>query len=88
MGRVSEYECKFVQQVEVVRGSQVRLFQLCGQSACAVQLPGFSAFEWVLLGPVLIGCVYSVLCLGAVLWYLRRPVEPPETGAWPVPLAA
>jgi len=46
-------------------------------------MPGFSAFEWVLLGPVLIGCVYSVLCLGAVLWYLRRPVEPPETGAWP-----
>ena len=26
----------------------------------------FSAFEWALLGPVLIGCIYSLLCLGAV----------------------
>ncbi|HJO22477.1 MAG: bacteriohopanetetrol glucosamine biosynthesis glycosyltransferase HpnI [Myxococcota bacterium] len=43
----------------------------------------FSAFEWALLGPVLIGCIYSLLCLGAVFWYLRRAVHPPATGAWP-----
>lgn len=46
-------------------------------------MPGFSAFEWALLVPVLVGCIYSVLCVGAVLWYLRRPSTAPETGAWP-----
>ena len=43
----------------------------------------FSAFEWALLGPALIGSVYSVLCLGAVLWYLRRPLRAREVEAWP-----
>ena len=47
-------------------------------------MPGpFSGFEWALLVPTLIGCVYSVLCLGAVLWYLRRPIRPREVEAWP-----
>lgn len=46
-------------------------------------MPGFSTLEWTLLGPVAIGCVYSILCLGAVLWYLRRPATPPEAEIWP-----
>ncbi|MEE2677151.1 MAG: bacteriohopanetetrol glucosamine biosynthesis glycosyltransferase HpnI [Myxococcota bacterium] len=46
-------------------------------------MPGFSTFEWALLGPVAIGCVYSFLCLGAVLWYLRRPARAPEADHWP-----
>jgi ceramide glucosyltransferase len=45
---------------------------------------GLSALELLLLIPAAVGCAYSLVCMGMVVWYLRRPLEPAADGqAWP-----
>ena len=45
---------------------------------------GLNALELVLLIPAVVGCAYSLVCMGMVVWYLRRPLEPAtDSQAWP-----